>query len=434
MTQKELTSRIGGFYKKTADQRLRIVQETVDIDAQAIKACERVAFLHDALDGVMIENHISGIVVPLGIATNFIIDGRELFIPMATEEPSVIAGACNAAKLARAGGGFVTSATESIMVGQMVLMGIDDGAAAYQKIAAAELELLAFVNSFDHCLVRVGGGARSMRLEERKTSRGVFFVLLLEVDVRDAMGANIVNTMLERLSVPIVRLVGGSVRMNILSNLTTLRTATATAVWKKSVVDESLQQAILDVHAFACVDRYRAATHNKGIMNGIDAVALATGNDFRALEAGAHAYAALSGDYQPLSTFTINQDGDLQGSLTMPLAVGIVGGSIKSNPMALFCLQVLKVSTAQELARVMVAVGLAQNFAALKALASEGISKGHMRLHCRNIAVSAGVPHHLVDSIADLMIAHDCISFDYAQELLAQQTFCAATLIEDKHL
>lgn len=412
------SSRIKGFYKKSWQERLTFVKAFADLSDDEIELLKLVRTVDGYAYDPMIENVISGIVIPLGIATNFIIDGKELLIPMATEEPSVVAGACHAAKLARATGGFTTAVSSPVMIGQLLLVGVPHFEQAREKILALTQDLLALANAQDPFLVGLGGGARELQVRQLASPRGPFMVVHVMVDVKDAMGANVVNSMLEALAPVVVAAVGGIARVKIVSNLATSRMVTATATWSSAHLGVELIQALLDVYTFACIDPYRAVTHNKGVMNGIDAVALATGNDFRAVEAGAHGFAAANNSYGPLTHYEVDAHGNLVGLLRIPLAVGTVGGTTKSNSIASLCLKILGVHTASELASVMAAVGLAQNFAALKALASEGIQKGHMRLHSRNVAINAGVPAPWVDDIACAMVAEGKVSFAYARELL----------------
>ena len=414
------TSRIEGFYKKSWQERLEFIKTFANLSNEEISLLKLIRTVDGYAYDPIIENVISGIVIPLGIATNFIIDGKEYLIPMATEEPSVVAGACHAAKLARAGGGFVTHVDPSIMIGQLLVVNISDAIKAQEKIKENSDKFLLIANQQDPFLVSIGGGAQKLEMREIPSSRGMFLIIHLFVDVKDAMGANSVNSMLEALAPAIIKEIGGIARVKIVSNLATYRMVKTIAIWKQAQLGPDLIDSLLDIYTFACVDTYRAVTHNKGIMNGIDAVALATGNDFRAVEAGAHGFASFGHTYCPLSHYSINQDGNLVGTLSIPLAVGIVGGTTKSSSIAALCLKILGVHTAAELASVMASVGLAQNFAALKALASDGIQKGHMQLHSRNVAINAGVPVHLVDKIASRMVVEGKVSFAYAQELLNQ--------------
>lgn len=330
-----------------------------------------------------IENVVAVMPYPMGIATNFCINGHDHLIPMVTEEPSVVAGASHAAKLARPRGGFQVDVMRSLMIGQIVLVGIPDIQKTCTLLEKHKEELLALANEKDPLLCSLGGGARDIKLREVQTKRGAMLALHLIVDVKDVMGANVVNTMAEAIAPKIEQLCGGRARLKIVSNLSTKRMVKAQATWNKDVIGFDTIEGILDAQAFACADQWRATTHNKGIMNGIDAVALATGNDVRALEAGAHSFAARSGSYQPLTHYEKNNQGDLTGYLEIPLSVGILGGMTTAHPTSRVALKLLGVSNACDLAAIMGAVGLAQNFAALRALVTEGIQKGHMRLHAR---------------------------------------------------
>lgn len=383
-----------------------------------------VALLRNALSietaNRMIENVVGLHALPIGIATYFTINGRELLIPMVIEEPSVVAAASHAAKLARPGGGFQAEADASLMIGQIQLVGIADAEGAVADITARASELLASLQDVDAVLVKHGGGPRELSARVLDTARGRMVVAELTVDVRDAMGANAVNTMCERLAPQLERITGGRARLRILTNLAVRRLARARAVWKKEVIGEDTVEGILDGWAFAQADVFRCATHNKGIMNGIDAVALATGNDWRALEAGAHAYAARSGKYAPLTRYEKDAQGNLIGFIELPIAVGVVGGATRTHPLAQLALKIMGVSTARELAMVMACVGLANNFAALRALATEGIQKGHMALHARNIAIMAGAQGSEIDAVAEVLVSEGNVRVDRAKEVLAQ--------------
>jgi len=374
---KNKTSQISGFHKKTHDQRLEMLEQFSDLSEEEILLLKVTSSFDFDLANRMVENVISSIQIPLGVATNFLINKKEYFVPMATEESSVIAAASLGAKLARETGGFQVEAAEPIMIGQIQLKSLKDFDLAEKIILEHKQELLALASSCDPVLIGVGGGAREIECRVLETPRGQMLLIHLLVDVRDAMGANIVNTMAEKIAPELERLTGGKVGLRIVSNLSSHRMVKARAVWSKEIIREFVLEEILDAHALAQADPFRCATHNKGVMNGIDAVALATGNDFRAIEAGAHAWAA----NKPLTRYHKNKDGNLVGELEMPLAVGIVGGVTQYHPMAKLSLKILGVSSSQELACVMGAVGLAQNFAALRALVSEGICQGHMRLH-----------------------------------------------------
>lgn len=361
----------------------------------------------------MIENVVGSMQLPLGIATNFIINGKEKLIPMAIEETSVVAAASNAAKLARPEG-FKAKASEPIMIGQIQIL--NPCKDAEKKLMENKEDILDLANAQDKILVSLGGGAKD--LEVKWLSDDMLVVHLL-VDVRDAMGANAVNTMAEAVAPLLEKITGGKALLRIISNLAIYRLAEAEVIYKKDVIGEDVVDKIVKAYEFASLDIFRAATHNKGIMNGIDAVAIATGNDWRAIEAGAHAYAAMNG-YKPLTTWQKNENGDLYGKIKLPLAVGIIGGATKVHPIAKLCLKILGVKTAKELAEVMAAVGLAQNFAALRALATKGIQAGHMKLHAQNIAFMAGARGEEIDIVAKKMIEEGKIRMDRAKEILEE--------------
>jgi hydroxymethylglutaryl-CoA reductase len=359
--------------------------------------------------------------LPLGIAVNFLINGKDYLIPMAIEEPSVVAAASNAAKIARAKGGFFTSSTEPIMIGQIQVVDVADPYVARTKVLEAKAELLRIANEQDPLLVSVGGGAKDIDAKVIETSRGSMVITELHVDCRDAMGANVVNTMAEACAPAIERITGGKVNLRIVSNLATKRLARArTTVEKEQLGGEEVVDGIVEACTFAEADIYRAATHNKGALNGIIALATTTGNDHRAIEAGAHAYAAKSGHYRPLAMWKKNAEGDLEGSIELPMAVGIIGGATAVHPVAKIALKILGVKTARELGEVLAAVGLAQNLAALRALVNEGIQRGHMSLHARNIAVTAGATGDLIDLIAKRMVAERKVRLDRAKELIEE--------------
>lgn len=376
----------------------------------------------------MIENVVGTFELPLGVATNFTINGKDYLIPMAVEEPSVVAAASYMARIARSHGGFRTSSTLPIMRAQVQLVGISDPEGARQKLLAARDEIVKAANARDKVLVSLGGGCRDIEVHVfPQTPRGPIVVMHLLVDVRDAMGANTVNTMAETVAPIVERVTGGTVRLRILSNLADLRLARATvrvpeaALATPEYSGRRMIDGMLDAYTFAAIDPYRATTHNKGIMNGIDPVVVATGNDWRAIEAGAHAYAARSGRYTSLTTWEVSNENELVGSIEMPMALGLVGGATKTHPLAQWSLRLMGVETAQELAEVTVAVGLAQNMAALRALATEGIQRGHMALHARNIAIVAGAEGAEIEAIAaELARTHD-VRVDRARELLAER-------------
>ncbi|MEN8242500.1 MAG: hydroxymethylglutaryl-CoA reductase, degradative, partial [Chloroflexota bacterium] len=375
----------------------------------------------------MIENVVGTHALPLGIGLNFQVNGEDVLVPMAVEEPSVVAGASFMAKLVRAGGGFRTSSTPPEMIGQMQLLDVPDPGAARKVILADKARLLAEAGEIDPVLKKLGGGPRDLEVRIIEESPiGAFLVLHLIYDVRDAMGANAVNTACERLAPLVEELTGGRVHLRILSNLADRRLAKAECTIPLESLAfgeftaEEVRDGIIEAWAFAAADPYRAATHNKGIMNGVDAVVLATGNDWRAIEAGAHAYAAREGRYSSLSTWGADADGNLAGSLEMPMAVGIVGGATRVHPTAKAALKLIGVETASQLAEIIVAVGLAQNLAAIRALATEGIQRGHMGLHARQVAIAAGAVGDQVDRLAKQIVKEKTVRIDRAEELLKE--------------
>ena len=408
------TSRIEKFFKKSPDERMKIVREFANLSEEEASVFKSGIKVEDA--DRMIENVIGKMETPLGIATNFLINKKDYLIPMAIEEPSVVAAASNAARIARGGGGFFTTSTEPVMIGQIQVVGA--GKDAKRRIQKSKKKILEIANAQDVVLVGLGGGARDLEVRALRTRRGTMLVLHLLVDCRDAMGANTVNTMCEKLAPVLEEMTGGEVILRIISNLADRRLASARAVFPKKELGEETVRRIVLAHSLAEADAYRAATHNKGIMNGVIAVALATGNDTRALEAGAHTYASRSGRYRPLTTWRKDSSGDLVGTIEMPMAVGVVGGITRSHPIARTSLKILGVKSAKELAEVMAAVGLAQNLAALRALATEGIQRGHMKLHARNVAAHAGAKGELIDRIADIMVNEGKINAARAKELM----------------
>jgi hydroxymethylglutaryl-CoA reductase len=418
------SSRLSGFYRLTVQERRAMLSEQSDLGVQRAENAFGAGLSLDAADH-MIENVVGTYALPLGIALNFQVNGREVLVPMAIEEPSVVAGASFMAKLAREGGGFVSHSSSPEMIGQLQLLDVGSLEAARDEIVKHKGELLDEANRIDPVLQKVGGGARDIEVRSIDSSPiGPFLVVHLIYDVRDAMGANAVNTACERLAPLIERLTGGRVHLRILSNLADRRLTNSrcrvplTALAFGDYSGEAVRDGIIEAWAFAAADPYRAATHNKGIMNGVDAVVLATGNDWRAIEAGAHAYAARSGRYTSLSTWSKDGHGDLVGELEMPMAVGIVGGATKVHPGAQGALELLDVKTASELAGIIVAVGLAQNMAALRALATEGIQRGHMSLHARQVAIAAGASGELIDEVAQRMVAEKVVRIDRAEEIM----------------
>jgi len=374
----------------------------------------------------MVENVVGLFSLPLGLALNFVVNGREVIVPMAIEEPSVIAGASFMAKLARAGGGFSASADPPLMIAQIQLLDLPDLQAARTAILQARPRLLEAANQVDPVLRKLGGGARDLQVRIlEQTPAGPMLVVHLLMDTRDAMGANAVNTAAERLAPLLAEITGGRPLLRILSNLADRRLARArcaipsAALATGDLSGAAVRDRIIEAWAFAAADPYRAATHNKGIMNGVDAVLIATGNDWRAVEAGAHAYAARGGRYTSLSTWSVGPQGELVGELEMPLAVGTVGGATRVHPTAQVCLAIMGVQSARELAEIIVAVGLAQNLAALRALSTEGIQRGHMSLHARQVALAAGAQGDEVEQLARTMVQEGTVRIDRARQLLA---------------
>lgn len=405
-------SRIAGFFRKSIAERIEALQDRQVIeaaDAQALRGDGQL--LTPELADSMIENVIGVFGLPFAVAPNFRVNDRDYIVPMVVEEPSVVAGISGAAKIARAGGGFMVTSTDPVLIGQIQLADIKEPDPAVQALYAARGELLDLANSLHPNLLARGGGAKEIEFFKHRLPHGKWTVVLhVLVDTRDAMGANIVNTVCEGLAGRVEEISSGRACLKILSNLADRSLVTATVriplaeLVQKSFAAEAVRDAIVRANDFANTDPYRAATHNKGIMNGIDAVAIATGNDWRAVEAGAHAYAVRQGRYRALTSWTVGADGDLGGELVMPVRVGVVGGSLKSNPAARLGLKIAGIESATELAELMGAVGLAQNFAALRALVTEGIQKGHMSLHARNVAASAGTPPELFDRVVEGMI------------------------------
>jgi hydroxymethylglutaryl-CoA reductase len=417
------TSRVSGFYNLSVPERRRIVVEWAELTPEQAGSLENALTMEQA--DKMVENVIGNYALPLGIATNFVVNGDDVLVPMVIEEPSVVAGASFAARLVRAGGGFHAETTESLMIGQMQVLELEDPDAAAKKVLAQKQRLIYLANSTDPVIVSLHGGARDVEVRTFAQSPvGPMLVIHLIYDCRDAMGANMVNTACEALAPVVEEITGGRVNLRILSNLADRRLASARCVVPAKALETPefsgslVAQRIVEAYALAAVDPYRAATHNKGIMNGIDAVVMATGNDWRAIEAGAHTYAARDGGYRSLSTWALNAEGDLVGSLELPLAVGTVGGATRVHPTARVALQILGVTRARDLAQIMVSVGLAQNLAAIRALATEGIQRGHMALHARQVAIAAGATTDEVDRIASRLVAERVIRADRARELL----------------
>jgi len=414
----ERTSRLKGFYKLTVDERLKRVREFAGLTDEEVTAIKSSGIDLAILDR-MIENVIGAMELPLGIATNFKINGKDYLIPMAIEEPSVVAAASHGAKIARKLGGFTTSSTPPIMIGQIQLTNVSNPHTARLKILEHRDEIIELANEQDPMLLKFGGGARDIEVRLVRTPIETMVVTHLLVDCRDAMGANAVNTMAEAVAPLIEKITGGRVYLRIISNLAKYRLARARATFdKEELGGEEVVNGIIAAYYFAACDPFRCATHNKGIMNGITAVVRATGNDTRAVEAGAHSYAAISGHYTSLTHYEKDADGNLLGTIEVPMPVGLIGGATKVHPVAKAAVKILGVKTASELEEIIAAVGLAQNLAALRALADEGIQRGHMRLHARNIAVMAGAKPDEVDEVVARLVEQKKIRMDVAQEIL----------------
>lgn len=421
------SSRLSGFYQKTLEERLAIITQWANLsdDAQDVLKGSMGLSLDQA--GHMIENAVGRYSLPLGIGTNFLINNKDYLVPMAIEEPSVVAAVSNAAKMFRTGGGFISHSDEPIMIGQIQILDINSPELIKRKILAKKSFLLEEANKVGGSIIKRGGGARDIEIRIfENTSIGHMLIVHLLYDTREAMGANAVNTATEHLAPFLEGITGGRVNLRILSNLADKRKAYAKGIIpaellaRNGISAEKAVQSIVEAGVFAEVDPYRATTHNKGIMNGIDAVILATGNDWRAVEAGAHAYAARRGRYTSLTKWWKDDDGNLRGSIELPLAVGTVGGATRVHPTAGVALQILGNPGSQELSEIMACVGLAQNFGAIRALATEGIQHGHMRMHARQLAVAAGANSDDVVKIVQQLITENNIRLQRAQEIVAE--------------
>lgn len=409
---------LSGFYKLSVEERLKKIKEIAGLTEEEAALLRDTGALKSDVADRMVENVVGAVHLPLGIATNFKVNGKEYLVPMAIEEPSVIAAASKAAKLTLPEG-FTAEAEEPIMIGQMQIVGVENAVEAIKKLEAKKQDIMKICSEQLKGLESYGGGIRNVVFRTLKTPRGEMVLAEFEVDMRDAMGANMMNTMLEAVSPTVAEFAGGETRLRIISNLATKRKVKARAVWKKDKLGEDAIGKILDCYELAANDIYRCATHNKGVMNGIDAVAVACGQDWRAIEAGMHAYAAISGEYKPITHYEKDKDGNLIGIIELPMAVATVGGAINTLDTAKVALKILGAKTSRELGMVMACVGLANNFAALYALSTEGIQKGHMRLHARNIAVLAGAstPEE-IDEVAGKMAEKEKYNLDFAKEVL----------------
>ncbi len=412
----EKNSRLSGFHKKSLKERVALVEENGEVEDGLDPLVEEG--LSNEKAEQMIENVVGTYELPVGVATNFKINDEDYLIPMVIEESSVVAAASYGAKLARNTGGFHATTTEPVMISQVQVTGISDPHAAKMKVIENKEELIELAEEQDPVLVEHGGGVEDIECRVLDSDFGKYLIVHLLVNCQDAMGANAVNTMAEAVAPEIEDITGGNVYLRILSNLADHRIARARAVWDKEDIGRDTVEGVLQAYEFARVDPYRCATHNKGVMNGVTAVVSATGNDTRAVEAGAHSYAAASGGYSPLTTWERTEDGDLAGSIEIPVPVGLIGGATSSHPGAQKNLEIMGVDSARELGEVIASVGLAQNFAALRALASEGIQKGHMKLHAKNVAVQAGAGEDIVEEVAQKMVDEEKVRVDRAKEII----------------
>ncbi|MGC8753274.1 MAG: hydroxymethylglutaryl-CoA reductase, degradative [Fervidicoccaceae archaeon] len=413
------SSRIQGFHKLSREERIKILAEFSNLNNEDIELLDKWGAMESKVAETMIENVVSAMSYPYAIAPNFRINGKDYLVPMVIEEPSVVAAASNAARLMREGEGIISIATEPIMIGQIHLIGVTNPDYKAQMILERKKEILELANSSDQVLFSLGGGAKDLEVRVLDTEKGKSIAVHILVNVLDAMGANAVNTMCEKIAPRLEDITGGRAVLRILSNLADRRIVRVRGYVKsEDIGGRDIAERIEWASAIAFSDPYRAATHNKGIMNGIIAVALATGQDHRAIEAGAHAYASRTGRYIPLSKWETTPEGDLVGTLEMPLAVGTVGGTVRVHPLAKLSLKILGVSSSSELAQVMGAVGLAQNLAALRALVSEGIQRGHMKLHAKSLAVMAGASYEEAEKVAEILEKEGNVTFKRAKEVI----------------
>jgi hydroxymethylglutaryl-CoA reductase len=434
-----LTSRLSGFHKLSMVERHEKLSQMLGLDEMDLAQLQGISALQPGLANQMIENAVGTFSLPLGLGLNLQINGRDYLVPMAVEEPSVVAAVSFASKIVRESGGFTAEADDPVMIGQVQLTRYGDPTEATKKILASKEALLALANSFHPSMVKRGGGCKDIEVRVLPAPEGPrgepLLVVHLIIDTQEAMGANLINTMAEGVAPLLEQLTGGKVFLRILSNLADRRLARATcripveALADFDLPGDLIAQGIYQASRFALADPYRAATHNKGIMNGIDSAAIAAGQDWRAIEAGAHAFACRDGQYRPLSTWHVD-DGHLVGRIELPMALGTVGGPIKVHPGVQVAMKILRVGSARELSMVFAAVGLAQNFAAVRALGSIGIQKGHMALHARCVAVTAGARGDWVEKIAELLVTAGHVKVEKAREIidaLSAEDFRAAT-------
>ncbi len=402
-------SRIEGFYKLSVSERRELLGELAGLNQEQKNAWGESGELDEDAADRMIENVVGTYSLPIGVATNFVIDGSHYAIPFVLEEPSVVAAASNMAKRCLVKGGFKSENDDPVMIGQIQVVGCSDPELARKSILDEKENLISKCNDVDPILVKFGGGCKNIEVRIIETGSGPMVILHIHVDCRDAMGANAVNTMAEEIAPAVEEITGGTVILRIISNLAVLRLARVSAVFTpeemsdkggNSIQGSEVIEGVIQAYHFAEADPFRATTHNKGIMNAISAVALACGQDWRAIEAGAHSYASHDRRYGSLTQWSKDDEGNLIGSIEVPMAVGLVGGAVRVHPAAKANVALLGLDTADELAKVMAAAGLAQNLGALRALATVGIQAGHMKLHVRNMAVTAGAEGEEVDIVA----------------------------------
>jgi len=415
----DFSSEFSGFYKLPLEERQHQLVKRLNLNQEECELMRTLGYFSPSQIDRLIENVVGSYQLPMGLAFNFKINSKDYIVPMVIEESSVVAAASKIAKIARVHGGFVSDEVKSIMISQIQLTNVKDIDKAKEDIAKNKEKILSIANEQDPILIQLGGGAKDLEIREIETRKGKMLIIQLLVDVKDAMGANVVNTMAEAVSPYIEDICNAKIYLRIVSNLATHRVAKSRAVFDKNLLGgEEVVEGILNAYEFAVADPYRATTHNKGIMNGIIALALATGNDTRAIEAGAHAYASMSGCYKPLTKFDVDSEGNLVGEIEIPLAFGIIGGITRSHPMTRLALKILNVESSGELAQVAAALGLAQNVGALRALVSEGIQKGHMALHSRKIVKLASVSDEILEEAAKRMITDKKIRVDSAKEII----------------
>ena len=418
------SSEVPGFYKKKPSERLEYVKNFANLSDEETAAIGGYGALGEETANRMIENVVGTFPLPLGIAANFMVNKKEYMVPMAVEEPSVVAAATHMAKGTRNTGGIKAESDDPVMIGQIQLVNLDDPFAAKDKINAKRDEIINLANEQDPILVKFGGGCKDIEVRVLDSDTGPMVITHLLVDCRDAMGANAVNTMAEAVAPRLETITGGRVYLRIISNLAIYRKTRAKAVWPAEFLGgEEVVDGIIEAFAFACADPFRVATHNKGIMNGIDPVVIATGNDWRAIESGAHTYGQWKEGHDSFTNWKKTKDGNLEGTIEIPMAVGLVGGATATHPTAKACVKILDVKIpggASELSQVICAVGLCQNLGALRALASEGIQRGHMGLHARNLAVQAGAKNEEIDKVAEMLKRSGTVRADVAEKLLSE--------------